>query len=323
MAEGDPHRRQGLDPRPPALASAPVGGRQGIPDLGGPQLRGAADGAAGLHLESRLGQQGDGALQAVLEQALAEHGLPQLAEIIGARHGHQQPSPRPEHPPHLGRAQPGVYRQDQIERAIRPWEEAVGVGHDPGSLPVAPRREIGRRRGEIDPMRLDAGIAGERAYVVPLAAPHVEHRRATPKPERRDLLADRPQERLAIARVQKPPPRLHRLWRIARLFRPPVLWLQQVDVAAARDVERMPAGADPGAPPPLQGLAAMPDRADQGGHMDEPLLGWPVRSALRGLTPWPPLHSVERGNVTASTLPNLEDFALWALPLHEVERDRG
>ena len=49
----------------------------------------------------------------------------------------------------------------------------------------------------------------------------------------------------------------------------------------------------------------------------------PVRSALRGLTPWPPLHFVERGNVTEAILPNLEDFDLWALPLHEVERERG
>ena len=44
------------------------------------------------------------------------------------------------------------------------------------------------------------------------------------------------------------------------------------------------------------------------------------RSALRGLTPWPPLHFVERGK-----MPRSEVLGLWprAPPLHAVERGRG
>ncbi|MFL6260698.1 MAG: carboxypeptidase-like regulatory domain-containing protein [Thermoanaerobaculia bacterium] len=42
------------------------------------------------------------------------------------------------------------------------------------------------------------------------------------------------------------------------------------------------------------------------------------RPALRILTPWPPLHFVERGNVAEPILPNPADFDLWALPLHGV-----
>src|SRR3954471_3949028 len=59
-------------------------------------------------------------------------------------------------------------------------------------------------------------------------------------------------------------------------------------------------------------------------HTSRPIhLGWPVRSALRSLTPWPPLHSVERGNVAEPIVPISKNVDLWALPLHEVERDRG
>src|SRR5262249_58972039 len=48
---------------------------------------------------------------------------------------------------------------------------------------------------------------------------------------------------------------------------PPVLRLQEVGVATARHIERMPAGADQRALSLLQGLVAMADGADQGGHV--------------------------------------------------------
>ena len=47
-----------------------------------------------------------------------------------------------------------------------------------------------------------------------------------------------------MAPIEKSPPRGHSLRGIARSLRPPLLRLQQIDVAAPRDVERVSARTD-------------------------------------------------------------------------------
>jgi hypothetical protein len=99
--------------------------------------------------------------------------------------------------------------------------------------------------------------------VVPFAAPDVEQGGARRQVERLDFLPQRPQERRAVPRVEEPPPRLDGRQGIPGDLRPPVLRLEQVGVAAPREVEGVPPRAGQRAVPPFQGLAAAADRADQ------------------------------------------------------------
>jgi uncharacterized protein (TIGR00661 family) len=69
-----------------------------------------------------------------------------------------------------------------------------------------------------------------------------------------------------MACLEEPPPRQHRLSRIAGRFRFPVLRLEKVAVAAAGDVKRMSARTGPGPLAANQRLAAATDRAEEGRH---------------------------------------------------------
>src|SRR5262245_40994660 len=65
----------------PALASATIGGRQGVAESVRPQAGGLADGPPGLHLEE-AGKGGGGPFHPVLERALPEYGRAQLQEVV-------------------------------------------------------------------------------------------------------------------------------------------------------------------------------------------------------------------------------------------------
>src|SRR3954466_14621195 len=86
--------------------------------------------------------------------------------------------------------------------------------------------------------------------------------------------------------------------------------------------------------PLRRALRAAPDRGAEGGSggVFEVAVGRAVfprdlcplgRPALRSLTPWPPLHFVERGNLSSAPCRAQQYLPTRALPLHEVERDRG
>lgn len=110
-------------------------------------------------------------------------------------------------------------------------------------------------------MSLDGPFPVNTAEVAPFAAPHVEHSGAGV-----GLLDQGPQKRRAVARIQEPPPGLDGLSGIARVLRAPILWLEQVAIAAAGEVEGVPSRTDQGSVPALQGGGAVADGADQGGQ---------------------------------------------------------
>src|SRR5262249_1310220 len=73
------------------------------------------------------------------------------------------------------------------------------------------------------------------------------------------------------------------------------------ELASGRQDPRLPAGGALHPAPDGGGAVALGGDLRAAAYMTAVLSG---RPALRSLTPWPPLHFVERGNVTAMTLPN-------------------
>ncbi len=111
-------------------------------------------------------------------------------------------------------------------------------------------------------MRIDAGPAGEIAQVETITAAGVQNNVAGAQG---DDLRDAAPQRLRHAAIVQSPPRFDRCDCVARLLRSPFLRLQQVDVPAARHVERMPARTNH---PPLHALkrhVAVADWAEEHG----------------------------------------------------------
>src|ERR1700733_1246178 len=122
--------------------------------------------------------------------------------------------------------------------------EAVGISHDPlASLAgrEALRRGIDSEGRDVDTMRIEAGLPGERAQVEAIPAAGIEnHVVAT----RSGNLSDGAQQRSGHAEVVQSPTRRDRGLGVAGLLGSPVLRLEKVDIPAARYVERMGALAE-------------------------------------------------------------------------------
>ena len=73
-------------------------------------------------------------------------------------------------------------------------------------------------------------------------------------------------ERLREVASEKSPPRLDGLRRVAGPTRPSILRLQQINVAAAGHIERMPAGTDKVVSGARQRQTTIANRAEEGDH---------------------------------------------------------
>ncbi len=162
----------------------------------------------------------------------------QFEEILRPGNGDQEASVVAQDPPEFAGIHPRGDRQDDRERAIGVRHEAISIGHYALATWVASRRGINGRNRNVDTMRIEAGLASKGAEVETVAAAGIKNDVAGRSAHD---VRYRPQERFGdAALVQSPAPRDGGR-SVARLIRSPVLWLKQVDVPAARDVERMPA----------------------------------------------------------------------------------
>ncbi len=167
---------------------------------------------------------------------VARHAA-QFDEIVGAGNRDEQPAVIVQHPRELLRVQARGNGENGPEAAIGERQEAIGIGHDPAAGGIAPRCRIDRRGRDVDAVSL---LRCDRAEVIALAASGIENG-SVGRIEKRE---DRIEQRLREAAVEEAAPRGDCLRRVARHFRAPVLRLQQIEVAAARGVERMPAAAE-------------------------------------------------------------------------------
>src|SRR5713101_6559756 len=113
-------------------------------------------------------------------------------------------------------------------------------------------------------MRIEAGLASEGAEVETVTAAGIENDvpRACD-----DHLRDGVQQRLGRAAIVQSPPRCYGSRSVARALRSPLLRLEQVDVSATRDVERMSARTEQSPLSAPQRHVAIADGAEEHGSI--------------------------------------------------------
>ena len=151
-------------------------------------------------------------------------------------------------------------REDGGERAVGVGDEAIGVGDDPLTGGIAARGGFDGGNGDVDAVRIEFVIAREGAEVEAFAAAGIEN--SVVWRWGQDV-RDCAEQRRGYAEVVQAAASCDGGHGVARLLRPALLRLKQVDVSAARHVEGMPAGADQ---PPLlahERKAAVADGAEE------------------------------------------------------------
>ena len=197
-------------------------------------------------------------------------------EILRRGKGDQQASVVAQDTPEFARIHPRRDRQDDRERAVGVRHEAIGIGHDPLAFGVAPRRGIHGRNRDVDAMRIEAGLASEAAEVETVAAAGIENdvaratRPSSPRSRRSSgSVTPRSCNRRRAATAAA---------RVARLLGSPILRLEQVDVSAARDVERMSARTNHSPLLARQRQVAAADGAEEHDSIVRWLLVMPIKS---------------------------------------------
>jgi hypothetical protein len=161
----------------------------------------------------------------------------QFHQIVRRWKGHDKAAAGTQNTPEFARIHPRGDRQDDGERAVGVWQEAIGIGDDPFAFRITPRRGINSRRRDVDAMRIEACQACKAAEVESVTAARIENDIA-----RRcgNDLGDRVEQRLGHTTIMESPPCCRGSLGVAWILGSPLLWLEQVDVSATRDVKGMP-----------------------------------------------------------------------------------
>jgi hypothetical protein len=160
----------------------------------------------------------------------------QLDEIVWRGKRNQEASIVAQDAPEFGGIHARGDGQDERKRAIGVRHEAIGIGHHPFASGVAPRRRFNGCSRNVDAVRIESGLSGESAEIEAFTAAGIENYVAR---QWCGYLVDRVEKRAGQTAIVQSPPRRYSSRGIARLFRSPLLRLEQVDVSATRDVERM------------------------------------------------------------------------------------
>ncbi len=150
--------------------------------------------------------------------AIASASSAEFDQIVGSGNRDEQISASDS--PKFCCVHPASDREDEIERCIGVGDESIGIRHDPFALRIASRSEIDRRGRNVDP-----GAAAEGTEVVAVAAACVEDcPLSVPSPPgeggaKRQVRGEHRtnciEQRLGVTAIEKPPPRRHRLCRVA------------------------------------------------------------------------------------------------------------
>ena len=164
----------------------------------------------------------------------------QFDQIVRRSQRDQKLSAIAQHPPELFRIHAARDREQQRKRTVGVGKHPIGIRDDPFALRISPRCRIHGGNRNIDPVRLKPNFPGERAEIKAIAATRVENAIVG---RGRGQFRNPAEQRLAHSPIVQSAPRRHALRRIAGIFGFSVLRLEQIDVAAPGDVERVPARA--------------------------------------------------------------------------------
>jgi hypothetical protein len=162
----------------------------------------------------------------------------QLNEIVRPGKGDQETPVAAEDSPKFACIHSRGDGEDDGERSIGIRHEAIGIGHNPLAARIAARRGIDCRNGDVDAMRIEAKLAGKGTEVEAVATAGIEDNVAL---RRGHDIRDGMKQGLGHAEIVQSPSSLDGSLSVARLLGSPILRLEQVDVSATRDVERMSA----------------------------------------------------------------------------------
>ena len=165
-------------------------------------------------------------------------GAAQLDEIVRRGNGDKETPVIAQHAPEFCWIHARGDGEDDGERAVRIRHGAIGVGDHPFAFGIAARGGVDRGDRDIDPMGVASGLALQQAEVETVAASGVENNVAGSCGQR---FGDGAIQRRGDATVMQAAAGGDGIHGIAWMFRAPLLWLQQIDVPAACDVEGMAA----------------------------------------------------------------------------------
>jgi len=231
-----------------------------VRDGGGIEPGDMADTLVALERESRR-EGRDGPLHAATQHALAEDRLAELDEVVGGGDGNEKRPVTSQDTPELARVHARRDRDDRAEGRVGVGEESVGVRDDPLKPRVSLRRRLDRRGRDVDAVGLASEPLADDREVIAIPASNVEHGVLTGEGQQSpyDL-----HERGHDSTGEQAPSRRAHLGGVSGPTRLPILGLQEVDVAAARDVEGVALPADYAALDPRKRQLAAPHGAEEG-----------------------------------------------------------
>ena len=210
----------------------------------------------------------DDGIGALAWQGVAGDLLAQLLKVVGRRDGDDERAGGREHPCALRGIAPAVHRRDDRSAAAQEREPSIGVGHHPRRCGETARGPLNRDRRQVDADRSEATRFGQPAGELAAAASEIDEDIA-----RRGgcgSIRNVREHAAPDAACQQRRARTHGGPCIAGRSRPPILRLQQIDVAGARDVERVAGGARHHHAGGLERQAAAAHRTGQAGRLHEP-----------------------------------------------------
>ena len=167
------------------------------------------------------------------------HELTQLDQVIRGRQRHDQDSSGGQDAGAFGRISPPVDREDDIYPIISEGQSSIRVGHDPRKSGNTSRRDVDGRHRQIDSDTAEGTIATQALQHLARPATKIDGHGIGTKLESADAIDDGSDDRVPDAQPIERRACLDGSSGITGIRRAAVLRLQQVDVAAARDVEGM------------------------------------------------------------------------------------
>jgi len=185
-------------------------------------------------------------VDAVSFHALPLHQLTQLNQIIRGWQRHDQDSSGRQDAGAFGRISPSVDGQDDVYTAVSEGQSSIRVGHDPRESRETSRCKVDGRHRQIDADAAHRTIPAQALQHLARAATEVHGHGSAPvgaKLKSADLIDDGIDDGVPDAHPIERSARFDGSFGIAGIQRSAILRLQQIDVAAARDIEGMTGGA--------------------------------------------------------------------------------
>ena len=207
-----------------------------------------------LRDERKIGKHGKGPFDAIASAST------QFDEIVGSGDGDQKTASGLKDTPEFSGVHARGDRQDDRKGGVRVRQKPVGVRDNPLAGGITARGRVDGGDGDINAMGVASAVVGKRAEIVSVAAAGVEDGIGCGWLQQ---VLNFGEQRSGQAAIMQPAARGDGFRRIAGALGTALLRLEKIDVAGARDIERVARGADQACPIADKLAAAMSDSAEK------------------------------------------------------------